>query len=265
MTGPRRLLDQPGPSARLLRAADAHVPSEQARRAALLAAGSAAATLAASGSAIATGGGALLKSVLVWLGVGALGGATVAVVATNVLPARSPREPASAAAIIASARRGALPPRSAPTPVASAPVSEQAEPVPQARDAARAPANLPSARASEARDPSTSGADLALGASSVGRFANDEPASPNLYDQLHLIDEARAAATRHDSSAVLGLLDRYDRAYPRGQFVPESLALRIETLAREGDRARARALAAQFRRDYPQHPLSARVAAALGD
>lgn len=259
MTGPRRLLDQPGPSARLLRAADAHVPSERARRAALLAAGSAAATLAASSSAIAVGGGALLKSALVWLGVGALGGTAVAVVATSVMPARSPRESASAPAIIASARRAALPPRSAPTPVASAPVSEQAEPVPQARDA-RAPANLPSARAS-----STSGADLALGASSVGRFANDEPAAPNLYDQLHLIDDARGAAARHDASAVLGILDRYDLAYPRGQFVAESLALRIETLARAGDRARARALAAQFRRDYPQHPLSARVAAALGD
>ena len=99
----------------------------------------------------------------------------------------------------------------------------------------------------------------------MGMIARDERASPSLYDQLRLIDDARSAAARRDTAAVFTILDGYDRAYPRGQFVPESLALRIETLARAGDGARARALAARFRHDYPQHPLVARVAAALGD
>jgi len=80
-----------------------------------------------------------------------------------------------------------------------------------------------------------------------------------------LIDGARAAAVGRDPRAVLALLDRYEHDYPYGQFVPESLALRIETVARAGDLTQARALAARFRRDYPQHPLVGRVSAALGD
>jgi hypothetical protein len=149
-----------------------------------------------------------------------------------------------------------------PAPALNGSVSEQPTPTPAPDDA---PAPIPAPRSATPREVAASDQSRTASASSVGRFASDERSNPGLYDQLRLIDDARSAAARRDTTAVLAVLDKYDRTYPRGQFVPESLALRIETVARAGDGARARALASQFRHDYPQHPLSARVAAALGD
>jgi hypothetical protein len=263
MNGPRRLLEQPGPSARLLRAADTHVPSERARRRALVTAGSAAATLAASGSSAAVGGGALFKSALIWLSAGVLGGVVIAGVATSGVPYRAPLERQSTAADVPRAQG---PKESTPLPVASSPAIEPMEPAATDPNLAQAPANVQSALGSAARAvpiPNTSPATA--GASTPRRFAAASPRSPSLYDELRLIDGARAAAVGRDPRAVLALLDRYEHDYPYGQFVPESLALRIETVARAGDLTQARALAARFRRDYPQHPLVGRVSAALGD
>ena len=125
---------------------------------------------------------------------------------------------------------------------------------------------MPPAREPAAREVPTQDATRTA-ASAPARLgvADGAAPNPNLYDELRLIDAARAAAAGLDLRAVLAYLDRYDRSYPHGQFVPESLALRIETLARAGDRTQARALAARFRRDYPQHPLVGRVGAAVGD
>jgi len=224
--------------------------------------GSAAATVAASGSSAAASGGALLKSVLVWLSVGALGGAAVAVVATNAARPQA-QLAAGSTSITAVAPRTHLPVEAAPASTVESPAKEQTDPTPAASD--DAPTPVASARVSRPREVAAPDAPLAANANSGSRVANDDRANPNLYDQLRLIDEARSAAARRDTVAVLAILDSYDRSYPRGQFVPESLALRIETVARAGDGARARVLAVQFRRDYPQHPLLARVGAALGD
>jgi len=64
---------------------------------------------------------------------------------------------------------------------------------------------------------------------------------------------------------VLSTLDRYDQGYPGGHFRPESLALRIEALARLGQREQAAILADRFRRSYPAHPMLGRVRAAVGE
>lgn len=260
MNGPRRLLEQSGPAARLLRAADTHVPGQRARRLALVSAGSAAATIAASGSSAAAGGGVLLKSALVWLSAGALGGAVVTVAVANVLPSPSRVVPVTAS--VTAYTPGVRTPleRSAS---ASSSGGERATPTPPLRD--DTPTRIPSQRSATPRDTTEPDRLPAASAPSVARSATDERTNPGLYDQLQLIDDARSAAARRDAGAVLALLDQYDRTHPRGQFVPESLALRIETLARTGDRARAQALAARFRRDYPRHPLSTRVTTALGD
>jgi hypothetical protein len=265
MNGPRRLLEQPGPSARLLRAADTHVPSERARRRALLAAGSAAATVAASGSATALGGGALLKSALVWLSAGVLGGVVIAVSATSGAPSESTLLSQSA---LASRSAAAIMRTRGPaaSPVASSPSIERVEPVPTDSNDLPPPAGMDSALESTGHElPSHAATRAAANAPSLPRVAGNAPSSPNLYDELRLIDGARSAAVDRDPGAVLALLDRYDRAYPHGQFVPEALALRIETLARAGNRSQAQALATRFQRDYPQHPLVGRVGAALGD
>jgi hypothetical protein len=84
-----------------------------------------------------------------------------------------------------------------------------------------------------------------------------------LLDEVKLIEAARGAARRGDAMGTLAALDQYSKAYPRAQFGPEALALRIEALSRSGSMSQARALAAQFGRIYPTHPLLGRVQAAV--
>lgn len=51
---------------------------------------------------------------------------------------------------------------------------------------------------------------------------------------------------------------------PPSPITPEAMALRIEALSKSGKTAEANALAAEFLRKYPAHPLAERVRAGLG-
>ena len=264
MNGPRRLIEQPGPSARLLRAAELHVPSERARRRALASAATATATLAVSGGSAALGGGSLLKSALTWLCVGVVGGTAVSVAATSMMS--SPQSSVEAQPPAAVELRALGPANSSDAKDATTGEDERVEAVPSERHTERGLAGNQAAREPAPRDMPTANAALAASsAAAVLTFDGGAKPNPSLFEELRLIDAARSAAQRRDTGTVLSSLDRYDRSYPRGHFLPESLALRIETLSRVGDRAHARALAAQFRRDYPQHPLLTRVKVAAGD
>ena len=64
---------------------------------------------------------------------------------------------------------------------------------------------------------------------------------------------------RGDVRAAAAALDNYDRSYSAKQFGPEALALRVEALYGAGQASQARALAADFARRYPHHPLLQRV------
>jgi outer membrane protein assembly factor BamD (BamD/ComL family) len=84
-----------------------------------------------------------------------------------------------------------------------------------------------------------------------------------LFDEQRVIESARAAVSRGDAPSALATLDYYERSYAHGQFGPEALALRIQALSAQGDLARARSLAAEFRQRHPHHPLLASVQAAV--
>jgi len=59
---------------------------------------------------------------------------------------------------------------------------------------------------------------------------------------------------------ALALLHRYDATYPAGAFRPEVAALRIESLAADGQTDLARTRARDFIAAHPDSPLSTRLA-----
>ena len=64
------------------------------------------------------------------------------------------------------------------------------------------------------------------------------------------------------AAAALAALDRYDAKYAKpGSLQVEAAALRIEALARNGDRERAASLAAAFLSRHPRSPYAARIRA----
>jgi TolA-binding protein len=73
------------------------------------------------------------------------------------------------------------------------------------------------------------------------------------------IESARDAVRRGDASAALAALNDYEQAHPNGALAPEAMALRIEALSNSGRTAEAEALAGDFQRKYPSHPLSAQL------
>lgn len=109
--------------------------------------------------------------------------------------------------------------------------------------AAPAPAvNTPSVRAPRA---TTSSADLTV--------------------ELGLIENARTALAGGDASGALSQLDAYSRSYPRGRLALEAEVLRIDALARSGQRDAAKKRAEQFVRRHPNSVLNARVRGYLGE
>ena len=255
MFEPERFLKRKGPAARLLRSAELDVPGDRSRQRAIAAAAGAVATLAA-GTSVAMSGAALAKSVGIWLCVGALGGTTVATAVTYFAgEGRARSQPAERRVELAPDVFQVPRPASTPTGAVSA-----AEPALPEMPAARAPAT-PSARFSTAEAAPTAEPGAGTGPS-VASFADAGPRQ-GLFDEVKWLEAARSAAARADYSAVLSTLDRYQSGFPAGSFRPEAMALRIEALSRLGDRERAGALAERFRRDYPAHPLLARVRAAL--
>ena len=89
--------------------------------------------------------------------------------------------------------------------------------------------------------------------------------SQSLAREVALLREARLALARGDARAALGAIDRRDREFPRGSLGPEATVLRVESLVRAGDRARARTVASSFLRRQPRGPHADRMRALLGE
>lgn len=283
MTQPHRLSESAGPASRLLRAGTMRGPSPASRAKALAVVGTAAG-LAKTGTAVAgtaklvaSGGLSLGKSIALCVLVGAAGGGLVSVaVSTGV--AKYDAHSAESIQVGAPPVTTAKPRAINPQPDITA-VPERVEPAtpaelaPSPAPAAAPIANAPSASTVGTNAPAASAphpgltpeAPPAAPRASTGSF--DQPpasAAPStLLDEVKAIEAARAAARRGDANGTLAALDNYSRAYPRPQFGPEALALRIEALSRSGSMSQARALATQFARIYPTHPLLSRVEAAV--
>jgi hypothetical protein len=85
------------------------------------------------------------------------------------------------------------------------------------------------------------------------------PRTPSIADEVAVLDAALVALREHHAASALRLLDQYDRRFPAGTLASEAAVARIEALVAEGSQDRARALAAQFLAAHGTSPLSQRV------
>jgi hypothetical protein len=82
-----------------------------------------------------------------------------------------------------------------------------------------------------------------------------------LADEISRLDTVRRLLAANRSKPALAALRGYAVEHPRGALRQEAALLRIEAFERDGDRARARALAERFLADNPDSPHAPRVRA----
>lgn len=85
-----------------------------------------------------------------------------------------------------------------------------------------------------------------------------------LASEILILDGARRSLLGGDPAAALALLDRHAREFGDGQLAHEAAVLRVEALARRGDREGATAAARRFLRAHPNSPHAERIEAAAG-
>jgi hypothetical protein len=227
MTEPRRLIEETDNEveALLLRAGQAYRPPPSIRAGALAALGVGGSSLVLAKSATAAVSVWSLKG---WIVAGLIvGGSTAGLglavsqqeTATTVEPTRMPVTPAEVRS-----EPPAVVPRPAAAPEAAAPPEPAAEPATPA-------APLPKAR----------------------------PAKPTLTEELAAVDAASSALRAGDGAGAMRMLDEYARRFPRGRLRLEASVLRIEALAKTGQRAEAARRAKAFLKRYPNSVLAPRL------
>ena len=219
-------------------------PELTQRMGAALGFAAASAGIAANAAAKTVANTVATKTVLAWVSAGVVAVAvTVGVVSVRRAPSRAPARGATTSELAAT------------TPAA-------VEPLP-AQDVSRV-ASRPSAPAAMGLDrtvrPPASERAAARPIAIARRHATLTASTPDLRDEIALIDAARGAIKTGAADRALVLLRRYTIAYAAGTFRPEAEALRIEALAQIGQTARARTLARDFVAKHPNSPLADRVA-----
>jgi len=272
MNEPRRLHEESDSelARALLRAGTSYRASGSARARTLAALGLAGSAAASAGAAsfglsaiVSKLGGAKLLAAVSLLGaiVGVPAGyhlyrrATAVSAAPPSAGAFGPSEPARRAPVDPAPRllaadapaaapepeRAVAEPLRAPRPA----VEAAARRAPSARGAARVEPRAPAPAASSPTDASMASADLTL--------------------ELAALDEARSALRAGEGTRALGLLDAYSRTYPRGRLSLEAEVLRIDALAKSGQRQAARRRAEAFLTRHPKSVLASRVRGYLSD
>lgn len=241
MNEPRRLLDETESSVEraLLNAGRAYRSSPATRTKALIA-------LGLVGSAALTGAGSASASVLaksVWtkiLAVSSLGAVAAIPVAHELWDTQPSAHPVPASV---SPARPANPTGFAETGVLAesgelgAALEEQepaASPIPSP-PAARAPAPVVSPSSATRRSAAA------------------------LTDELAALDAARSTLSSGDAKRALHLLDGYGRSHPNGRLRVEAEVLRIDAMAKSGQRGAAKKRAEAFLKRHPNSVLATRV------
>ena len=85
------------------------------------------------------------------------------------------------------------------------------------------------------------------------------PAKPTLTEELAAVDAASSALRAGDGAGAIRMLDEYARRFPRGRLRLEASVLRIEALAKTGQRAEASRRAKAFLKRYPNSVLAPRL------
>lgn len=86
-----------------------------------------------------------------------------------------------------------------------------------------------------------------------------------MTDELRAIDRARSAVASGDLQEATRALDAHASAFPAGVFSDEAQVLRIDVLAKKGERRGAEAAARAFLASRPRSPQAPRVRKLLGE
>ena len=95
----------------------------------------------------------------------------------------------------------------------------------------------------------------------AARPAARAEAPSTLTHELAALDAARAKLADGDARSALALLDIYGQSFPHGRLALEAEVLRIDALAKSGQREAARQHASAFLRRHPTSVLASRVRA----
>lgn len=87
-----------------------------------------------------------------------------------------------------------------------------------------------------------------------------QTADGSLAREVQALDEARLALAARDATRALEMLERYERAFPRGALVSESLVLRVQALNSNGQSREAEALARSFLAAHPDDAQARKLA-----
>jgi len=97
------------------------------------------------------------------------------------------------------------------------------------------------------------------------RDAREERAKDSLPKELGYLDRARRELSGGHPALALRVLDEYEGAFPSGRLGAEATVLRIESLARAGDRAGVAAAGKDFLAKHPNGPYATRVRSLMGE
>ncbi|MEZ4410131.1 MAG: hypothetical protein R3A52_27190 [Polyangiales bacterium] len=142
----------------------------------------------------------------------------------------------------------------APPPVAPPPVAPAPAVVPAIVDASVVDASV------AVEDASAEAVAADVPTRAHGPRARDEG---SLNAERAVLEIARTALTRGQSSAAIDALERHARRFPRGRMAPERESMWVQALVSAGRYDAAREHAARFRRSYPGSMLQPVVDAAL--
>lgn len=192
---------------------------------------------AGAGASAKAGAGGFGLKLLVAVGIGAL------VVVGVVVASRPDATPEVA------------PPSSAATAVVVAAPSASTDSVPRTDPAAAASLDILRPDAA----PSASSAPAAVLPRSGPATSSSAPGADSLAGEIGALDRARAKLRAGDAAGALVELDQYDREHPKGAMRSEATIVRIEALARSGQRTAAERLAKPYLDRGPDDLVGRRV------
>ena len=97
------------------------------------------------------------------------------------------------------------------------------------------------------------------------RDAREERAKDSLPKELAYLDRARRELSSGHPALALRVLDEYEGLFSNGRLGAEATVLRIESLARAGDRAGVAAAGKDFLAKHPNGPYATRVRSLMGE
>lgn len=129
------------------------------------------------------------------------------------------------------------------------------EPLAASTTASAPSASAPVHATATAAPPAPRAAPSAMAPPSTSSLQKD-PRDEQLARQRTLLEMARTAIARRDAEAAISSLETHAKEFPKSQLAEEREALYVQALAAAKRIPEARARAAQFRRSFPESPLS---------